>query len=178
LWVDDDANFRDAKPLAARWLAAGLSGQDVPGMLRSGLKRLRNSRHFLVEEPHRIRQELLLKAKALDDPQRHPFVFVAEPDSLEAQRECLELHLSYLPLRYPDLYTYDKEAGSITVKPIDTTYFIKDWIDTRPLELCERIVQEDLILMRCQTTDAKDPAESQSSRFTTWLLQSCLASTN
>jgi dimethylamine monooxygenase subunit A len=164
-WVDDDANFRDAKPLAARWLAAGLSGQDVPGMLRSGLKRLRNSRHFLVEEPHRIRQELLLKAKALDDPKRHPLVFVAEPDSLEAQRECLELHLSYLPVRYPDLYTYDKEAGSITVKPLDTTFFIKDWIDTRPLELCERIVQEDLILMQCETSDAKDPAEKPVQSF-------------
>jgi dimethylamine monooxygenase subunit A len=165
-WVDDDANFKDPKPLAARWLAAGLSGQDVPGMLRSGLKRLRNSRHFLVEEPHRMRHELLLKQKALDDPKRHPVVFVAEPSSLEAQRECLELHLSYLPVRYPDLYTYDKEGGgSITVKPLEKTFFIKDWIDTRPLELCERIVQEDLILMRCETSTPKDPSEKPVQTF-------------
>ena len=36
--------------LASRWLAAGLSGQDTPGYLRAGLKRLRHSKHFLVED--------------------------------------------------------------------------------------------------------------------------------
>jgi uncharacterized protein Smg (DUF494 family) len=51
-WVDDDANLCDPKPLSAQWLAAGLSGQDVPGMLRFELKQLRNSHPFLEEEPH------------------------------------------------------------------------------------------------------------------------------
>jgi hypothetical protein len=133
-------------PLAARWLAAGISGQDTPGMLRAGLKRLRNSKYFLVQEKHLMREELRLKKKALEE--RHSQVFCAEPDSLEAQRECLELFVDYLPKRYPDLYSYDNKKLCITVKPVNTTFLLDDWWNTRPLELCERIVQEDLILMR------------------------------
>jgi hypothetical protein len=139
-WVTNNATVN--KPLAARWLAAGLSGQDTPGLLRAGLKRLRNSRHFLVVEPHRIRAELELKKKALDNPERHPIVFVAEPESLDAQRECLELFLDFLPKRYPDLYTHDATWNTMYVQPIETTFRIADWWDTRPLELCERMVQE------------------------------------
>jgi hypothetical protein len=71
----------------------------------------------------------LLKEKALDDPKRHPLVYVAEPGSLEAQRECLELFVSYLPNRYPDMYTYDSESESITVKPLNKTFGLKDWIN-------------------------------------------------
>ncbi|CAE8621260.1 unnamed protein product [Polarella glacialis] len=146
---EDWAEAKSGMPLAARWLAAGQSGQDAPGVLRAGLRRMRNARHFLVEEPHRIAQELLLKQKALDDPARHPLTFVAEPDSLDAQRECLELFVSYLPGRYPDLYRYNASEESITVKPLDQTFALKDWAHA-PLELCERLVQEDLILMREQ----------------------------
>ena len=74
-WID--ANSADfGKPLGARWLNAGISGQDTPGMLRAGLKRLRDSKHFLVEEPFRIKEELLMKKKALEDPKRKPVVFV------------------------------------------------------------------------------------------------------
>jgi hypothetical protein len=146
-WVEAESGL----PLGARWLNAGLSGQDTPGMLRAGLRRLRNSRHFLVEEPHRIGPELLLKKKALDNPARHPIVYVAEPGSLDAQVELLELFTSYLPVRYPNLYTYDSNAKTIYCKPIDETFSIDDWKHA-PLELCERIVQEDLILMRVDET--------------------------
>jgi dimethylamine monooxygenase subunit A len=105
----------------------------------------------LVEEPFRMKEELLLKKKALDDPLRFPHVFVAETDAqcLLAQQECLQLWLHYLPRRYPDLYSYDKHNNTIYVKPIDTTFHIDDYkYQQRPLELCERIVQEDLVLMR------------------------------
>lgn len=135
------------KPLAARWLQEGLSGQDTPGLLRAGLKRLRDSKFFLVEEPFRMKEELTMKKQALDDPKRFPNVFVAEEDSLKAQEETLELFLGYLPKRYPDLYQFDPKAGTIHVFPIDTTFVLDDWKE-RPLELCERMVQEDLILMR------------------------------
>lgn len=157
-WIDDtlmkedEETKNDTKPLAARWLNAGLSGQDTPGILRAGLKRLRDSKYFLVQDRHRIAYELSLKKKALDDPKRLPFVYVAEPDSLDAQRECLELFIDYLPRRYPEFYSFDKEANAITVKPIDTTFQVEDFWDTKPLELCERIVQEDLILMRPDNT--------------------------
>jgi len=133
--------------LATRWLAAGLSGQDTPGLLRAGLKRLRHSRHFLVQEPHRIQEELLLKKKNLDDPGKRALKFVMEPDSVEAQKETLELFTAYLPEQYPVLYSYNKESHSLTVHPINTTFSIDEWMN-RPLELCCRIVQEDLILMR------------------------------
>jgi hypothetical protein len=134
--------------LASRWLAAGLSGQDTPGMLRMGLKRLRNLDHFLVETPHQIREEIRMKKQALDDPARHDVVYVQEAGSLEAQAEVLELFVAYLPKRYPDMYSYDPKENSITVHPLDgETFQLSDWAD-RPLELCERIVQEDLVLMR------------------------------
>jgi len=146
-WVDP-TNQDFGLPLAARWLNAGLSGQDTPGMLRAGLKRLKDSTFFLVQEPFRMREELQMKANALDDPTRFSQVFVAEEDSLEAQREVLDLFCSYLPRRYPDQYVFDPQTNSMRVIPLAKTFDIHDWINTRPLELCERIVQEDLILMR------------------------------
>jgi len=145
-------------PLAARWLNAGLSGQDTPNILRAGLKRLRTSQHFLVQEKHRLATELAMKQKALDNPRRKPLVYVAEQDSIDAQQECLELFLSYLPKRYPNLYTYDENAQTITVHGgYDCVFSIEEYKD-QPLELCERIVQEDLILMR--PARSSDPFEA------------------
>jgi hypothetical protein len=134
-------------PLAARWLEAGLSGQESPGILRAGLKRLRNSKHFLVEDTLLIAHELQLKKQALDDPVKRDKLIVAEPDSVPAQQEVLDLFVSFLPVRYPDLYTFDKIANSIYVKPIDETFLLDDWKHA-PLELCNRIVQEDFCLVR------------------------------
>ena len=141
------------KPLAARWLNMGMSGQDTPGILRAGLRRLRNSKYFIVIENHRLEKELRMKMNALDDPQRCPFIYVEEQDSIPAQQEVVDLFLEYLPRRYPEQYVYDKELNTIRVNCIDTTFQIKDWYDTRPLELCERIVQEDLVLMRPPTNE-------------------------
>ena len=92
LQTDNDTDLQK-KPLAARWLNMGMSGQDTPGILRAGLRRLKNTKYFLVEEPHRLKTELLLKKKALDDPQRFPHVFVMEPESLNAQREIGRAHV-------------------------------------------------------------------------------------
>lgn len=150
------------KPLAARWLNMGISGQDTPGILRAGLRRLRNSKYLLLEEPHRMPFQLMLKKKAYDNPQRFPEIFVALEQSLNAQRECLDLFLDYLPRRYPDLYVYNQELNTITVKCIATTYHIADYYDTRPLELCVRIVQEDLVLMCPPSTDVEGIASCDS----------------
>jgi hypothetical protein len=151
---EDWSTLKSGMPLAARWLAAGLSGQETPGMLRAGLKRLRNSKHFLIEEPLSMAHELQLKKQALDDPAKHDVMIVAEPDSVPAQQECLDLFVSYLPVRYPDLYTFDKAANSIYVKPIDETFSLDDWKHA-PLELCNRIVQEDFCLVRA-TDETKE----------------------
>jgi dimethylamine monooxygenase subunit A len=154
-WRPRDATNNPSKPMAARWLYMGLSGQDTPGILRAGLRRLRNAKYFLLEEPDRLGPELLLKKKALDDPNRFPTVYVAEEDSLPAQQECLDLFLEYLPRRYPNEYEYDSVENTITVNCIDTTFHVKDWYYTRPFELCERIVQEDLVLMRPPKEDGE-----------------------
>jgi dimethylamine monooxygenase subunit A len=146
-------------------LNMGMSGQDTPGILRAGLRRLKNGKYFLVEEPHRMKYELLLKKKALDDPQRFSHVFVAQPESLEAQRECLDMFLEYLPRRYPDLYVYDKELNTIHVTCIDTTFQINEYYNTRPLELCERIVQEDLCLMSPPKSREAEMAVTESYRM-------------
>ena len=147
---DDDDSSSDYKPMAARWLNAGISGQDTPRMLRAGLKRMRDQKWFLVQDKNvsNFCYELGLKKKAYDDPRRFPKVYVQEDDSVKtAQMEVLQLFLHYLPLRYPDYYDYDKRAHTITVKPLQETFRIQDYA-ARPLELCARIVQEDLVLMR------------------------------
>jgi len=93
----------------------------------------------------------LTKRKVLDCPDQYHPVFVAKISSLYARRECLELFLDYLPRRYPDLYRYNEDSKSIIVTAIQ----LEDYWDTNPLELCARIVQEDLVLMRsdCQVSD-------------------------
>uniref|UniRef100_A0A0G4H670 Uncharacterized protein n=1 Tax=Chromera velia CCMP2878 TaxID=1169474 RepID=A0A0G4H670_9ALVE len=142
---DDTSGF----PLAARWLAAGISGQDTPGRLKAGLHRLNDWNHFLLADLNRLVEYLEMKEKALNDPSRHPLCFQAEPVSVEAQRELLDMFLDYLPRRYPDLYAVSGEGdeATVTVIPWGRTFRVSDWLHA-PLELCERIVQEDLILVR------------------------------
>mmetsp|Transcript_31262 Transcript_31262/g.56656 ORF Transcript_31262/g.56656 Transcript_31262/m.56656 type:complete len:87 (+) Transcript_31262:37-297(+) len=57
--------------------------------------------------------------------------------------------MAYLPQRYPEKYTYAKQSNTITVHvtPRPMIFCLTDWKD-RPLEFCERIVQEDSVLMR------------------------------
>jgi dimethylamine monooxygenase subunit A len=134
-------------PNAARWLAYGLSGQDTPGKLRAGLKRLRDTTYFLVQDDN-FATELALKEKNLNE--RRDICFVMEKTSVPAQREVLDLFLHYLPKRYPEIYTVDSSCQTITVRlgsNVTKTFLVSDY-QRAPLELCERIVQEDLILMR------------------------------
>lgn len=77
--------------------------------------------------------------------EHHGDVFQAEDDTVKAQREVLDELLTYLPVRYPEMYAL--EAGSITVLPQGKHYVIADF-DDRPLELAARLVQDDLVLMR------------------------------
>ena len=102
----------------------------------------RNSSFLLNNSP--IKQ-LKQKEKAL--ARYRDSLSVMEPDSLEAQHEVLELFTAFLPSHYPDKYTYDAASHCITVHATKQTHCLKDW-KTRPLELCARIVQEDLVLMR------------------------------
>ena len=56
---------------------------------------------FLVQdEPVKQAEELRMKTQGLVE--RRDRCFVAEPESLAAQQEALEMILDYLPGRYPD----------------------------------------------------------------------------
>ena len=69
-------------------------------------------------------------------------VFVAEPDTLAAQREVLDLIIEHLPRRFPDLYSADPDAVLVGGQPVP----IGD--ATAPLRAASLLIQEDLILMR------------------------------
>ena len=45
------------------WLAAGVSGQDVPGRLVPGLRKLNDLDEFVVQLPHEMPHELGLKKR-------------------------------------------------------------------------------------------------------------------
>jgi hypothetical protein len=92
-------------------------------------------------------------------------VFVAEERSLAGQTECLELFLDYLPKRFPELYTLTGTGAEqcITVKHTGETHRVADYA-ARPLELCGRVAQEDLCLVRSLTEEEgkeADPAGNQ-----------------
>ena len=72
-------------------------------------------------------------------------LFMAEEDTVEAQREVLELLLSNLAERQPDSYRHAE--GRITILATGTSYLVDDFSHC-PLELASRLVQEDFVIMR------------------------------
>ncbi|KAG1657190.1 hypothetical protein FOA52_003603 [Chlamydomonas sp. UWO 241] len=120
----------------------------MPGRLVTGLRRMPHD-EFLLEQAGHMAQELALKRSAFESPERRPSVLVAEPSSIEAQSECLELLLAYLPQHYPDLYAVAGEGAgrTVAVAPSGEVYRVADY-HACPLELCARLVQEDLVLLR------------------------------
>ncbi len=136
---------------AHTFLAGGLSGQDVPGRLVSGLRPLRDVQgEFIVVTDDTYAHELTLKAQAFDT-RRHE-VFVAEPCSVDAQQEALEIIIDALVelgrARWIDqgvlcLVMGDSDPGDDPT----TVYKLSDYASA-PLELAARLVQEDLVLMR------------------------------
>lgn len=151
--------------LGIRWLAAGISGQDQPGYLRAQLRRLNHPRHFLLQDWH-LEEELALKETAFRERYHSKFVMESDSSCLDAQRETLELFMAYLPRHYPNTYHYDRESHSITVTTSNVqqrSFRLDDYRD-RPLELCARIVQEDLVLLRRHHHD-NDGGEGASSSY-------------
>lgn len=136
-------------PSAHLWLAAGFPGQDRPGRLVSGLRRLTHAEEFLNVDPSLFSSELALKRAALADADRRRRVLVAEPGSLAAQAETLELFLDYLPRRYPEHYSVEgaREGRVVRLALTGEALAVADFAAC-PLELCARLVQEDLVLMR------------------------------
>lgn len=72
-------------------------------------------------------------------------VFVAEPDTLAAQKEVLGLLVAHLTERFPDTYRLDN--GRCAIAGTGRTIDVENPGDN-PLIAASRLVQEDLILMR------------------------------
>ena len=152
------------------WLHHGAPGQDTPGKLVTGLRRLTHAEEFLQSVGATTDSdgsyELGLKRKAYDTRREGPnAVFVAEERSLAGQQECLELFLDYLPKRFPELYQLSGSGSElkIHVKHTGEVHWVADY-SARPLELCGRIAQEDLCLVRSLSDDEgreSDPAGNQ-----------------
>lgn len=98
--------------------------------------------HFLLEDPDRLDSELDLKEQALAS--RKDEVLVAEPCSLPAQQELLDLLLLHLPGHYPDIYQVQGEGSArrVVIQPPRgrrREYAVADFA-AAPLELCARMV--------------------------------------
>ena len=141
---------------AGLWLQHGSPGQDKPGKLVTGLRRLTHAEEFLNAVPATQKHELALKRNAFET--RNEQVLVAEPCSLPGQTECLELFLDYLPKRYPDMFKLQGAGAARTISVVLTgeTHKVADYA-AKPLELCARIAQEDLVLMRVADEPSSDP---------------------
>lgn len=139
-------NAADLNPHS--WLSARQPGQDRPGRLVSGMKKL-DLNEWLLENPEEMPFELGLKKRALDDPARRPPLIACEPGSVFAQAELLEMFLEHLPRVYPSLYRVEGEGQDrrVSVVPTGDVYRVGDF-EACPLELCNRLVQEDLALVR------------------------------
>ncbi|GAX77952.1 hypothetical protein CEUSTIGMA_g5394.t1 [Chlamydomonas eustigma] len=81
---------------------------------------------------------------------------VSDPKSMHAQSECLDMLLDYLPKRHPELYRLEGSGKSLSIIVLSTAeaLLVSDYQHC-PLELCGRIVQEDLVIMR--RVDPEDP---------------------
>ena len=153
--------FSDRPATAHLWLAAAgetgsrqaREGAEQQGQrLVSGLRRLTHEEEYLPQdqEGDRHSRELRMKRRGFDTRREH--TFVAEPGSLPAQAEALELLLEYLPQRFPHMYSVrggEADSGgtgggirvvSVTVQSTGETHLVADYAD-RPLELCGRLVQ-------------------------------------
>lgn len=147
--------FSERPATAHLWLeAAGKGASSSVGRgqrLVPGLRRLTHLEEFLPQDQagDKHRDELQMKRRGFDTRREH--TFVAEPGSLPAQAEALELLLEYLPQRFPHLYSVQAAAGSgesgggrraasVTVHSPGETHLLADYADC-PLELCGRLVQ-------------------------------------
>jgi len=110
----------------------------------------------MVQDPALHKEQLGHKKAGFDS--NRATTFAAEERSLPGQRECLELFLDYLPKRHPELYTVtgDGDNRTISVSSTGEMHRVGDYA-ARPLELCNRIVQEDLVLMRAIDQPTTEP---------------------
>ncbi|MEM7427991.1 MAG: DUF3445 domain-containing protein [Pseudomonadota bacterium] len=96
-----------------------------------------------IEVDERLPEYLARKNELLSE--RHRETSLAEPETVAAQQEVLDLLLPYLLERYPEMYRCS--SGEVSVTATGDSYAI-DAYGHQPLELAARLVQEDLVIMR------------------------------
>ena len=120
---------------------SALNPDRLPRPFTVGLKAF-DPAHWIVPDEHLVAQ---VREKAEHFDKRRDVVFRAEPDTVAAQAEVLEMLLDYLPAHYPALWRVD--GNKVTIVPAGLTYRVDEFAD-RPLELACRLIQDDLVLMR------------------------------
>ncbi|SDU35661.1 DUF3445 domain-containing protein [Stappia sp. ES.058] len=97
-----------------------------------------------IEPDHRFAEQMAEKDRLFAGAGEAP-VFLAEPDTHAAQADVLEMLRSYLPDRFPELYTPTATGLRLTAAGHDIDL---DTSGAPPLKTAARLVQEDLVLMR------------------------------
>ena len=120
---------------------SALNPDRLPRPFTVGLKAF-ELHNWIVPDQHLVAQ---VHEKAGHFDQRRDVVFQAEPETLAAQAEVLDMLLAYLPERYPDIWKV--ADGNVSILPAGLTYRIADYAE-RPLELACRLIQDDLVIMR------------------------------
>ena len=149
--------FADAEPLAAKWLTHGLTRTATPkGRLLPGLHKLDVERDWLLHDSTQYAEELRHKKVTLQRHRDTCFRINPAADTMEAQREVLDMVVEYLPVRYPNTFSLSECGQQIHVASSrgsgaeEESYDLAEWRAASPLELAGLLVQEDLALV--QTT--------------------------
>ena len=100
-----------------------------------------------LEPDEHLHSHLAEKSRLLIE--RYEDVIAVEPGTEAAQREVLDLILAHLQNRFPERYRI--ESTTVTVLPDGPTYDLEKW-NGPWLELAARLVQEDLCIMRGDTS--------------------------
>jgi hypothetical protein len=120
---------------------SALNPDRLPRPFTVGLKAF-DPGNWIVPDAHladQVREKVQLFAG------KHEAVFRAEPDTVDAQAEVLQMLLDYLPAHYPDLWRLD--GNEVTIVPAGLTYQVDEFAG-QPLELACRLIQDDLVIMR------------------------------
>jgi len=96
-----------------------------------------------IEPDERLSADLAEKDRLFSE--RRGIVFAAEPDTVETQREVLDLLVTHLTTHFPETWRVEPD-GAVTVAGDRRVDLAAD--ADAPLLAAARLVQEDLVLMR------------------------------
>jgi len=86
----------------------------------------------------------------------------------QAGTEVLEIFSEFLPKRYPEIYV--RNGNLLKIIPVSETVNLSNFGNFHPLELCGRIVQEDLCLLRKNSSEKWELVAGSLCFPSTWTL--------